>query len=195
MSKYLQCFIISLVLFVGFIGAVISCFILNDLTSLIIMILLSVFLFIGFFYSFIFALSFKVGKKIKASIINKQYIPSDNNKNPDNAYYKYTYQLNVNNKTKTRSFKIYCLNDDIVKNLNIGNEIQVNKFLFITSIDIKNLIKEIRTSYNSNDIDSKLYHSQKKHFSKTLKKELIIGLSILTLLITCCLIYVLTGIK
>ena len=195
MSKFLQYLIISSVLLVGFIGCVLSCFLLNSAPLIIIMTLLSVCLFVCFIYLLVFALTLIFGKKINASIVKKEYIPSDNNDHSDNAYYKYTYQVNINNKIKTRSFKIYCLHDDIVKNLNIGNIIEVRKFLFITSIDENILIKEIRSLYKPNDTNSQLYQSQKKHYSKTLKKDLIIGLSVFALIVICCLIYVFTRVK
>lgn len=185
MSKFLQFCIISLFLLVGFIGCILGCFAINNLFSLIILILFSILLFISSIYSFIFALSFKIGKKIKAIITDKQYIPSDNNDHSDNGYYKFIYQVNLNNKIKTKSFKIYFYNDYLAKNLNIGNEIELNKLLFITSFDKSNITK------NNND----LCQSQKKHNSIRLKKELIIGLSIFAILSICCLIYIIKNIR
>ena len=143
---FFQLLIISLLLLATCIGSICSCFSLSNMGSIIIVIILSVILFAGFIYCFIFALSFKVGKKLKAHIINKQFIPADNNEHDANGYYKYTYQVNVNNKIKKGSFKIYCLDIDVISNLNIGNEIEINQFLFAVSVNVNKLLYTIRCS-------------------------------------------------
>lgn len=144
MSKFLQFFVISLVLLCAFIGSIFACFTLDSVGTIIVLIILGVILFVGFLYCLMFALSFIVGKKLKANIINKQFIPADNDEHNANAYYKYTYLVNINNKTRKGSFKVYCLDNDIINNLNIGNEIEAKKFLFAISIDINQIKNNIR---------------------------------------------------
>lgn len=195
MNRFFQFLLISLFLLVSLIGSICVCFTLNNIGTIIVMIVLSVILFAGFLYSIMFAFSFKLGKKLKATITKKEYIPTDNNEHSDNAYYKYTYQVNINNKIKKGSFKIYSLNIDVVNNLNIGNEIEINKFLFAISVDHNKLLNTIRDSYQDADKNNELLKKTKREISRSLKRDLIIGVTIFVLIGICCLIYFLKIIK
>lgn len=189
MNKFFSFLLISLLLLVGLVGSICVCFSSNNIGSIIIMIILSLILFVGFIYCCMVAFSFKFGKKLRAIITNKEYIPTDNDEHSDNAYYKYTYQVNVNDKIKKGSFKVYCLDVDVVNNLNVGNEIEVNQFLFAISVDVNKFLRRVRGSYREGDKNKELLKSQKKNVSRALKIDLIIGVAIFVLIAICFFIY------
>ena len=144
MSKMFQFGLISLLLLASGIGAIIGAFTLDSVGTIVVLIVLSIILILGGLYMLIYALAFMFGKKVKAKIINKVYIAGDNDEHVGNSYYRYEYIITANGKAMKGKFRIYYTDQDIISALNISDEIEANKFLFVTNIDTNKIIRAIR---------------------------------------------------
>lgn len=189
MSKMIQFCLISLLLLLAGVGSLIASFSLNA-TSLIILIIVGVVLILSGLYFLLFALTFKFGKSVKATITKKTYIPVDNDENVGNSYYRYEYEIIINGKVKKGKFRIYDLDKDIISTLNVGNEINAKKLMFITAVDANLIIHDIREKNKDSIEYQKRLSEQNIRNRKTFKRDLIVGISIFALIAICCLIYV-----
>lgn len=195
MSKMLQFGLISLLLLISSVGAIISAFTMDSVASIIVLVIVGISLILGGLYFLIFGLAFKFGKKIKAKIVDKVYIVGDIDEHIGNSYYRYEYESISNNKSKKGKFRIYYTDKDIISALNIGDEIEVNKFLFITNADSNEIIDVVRETNKDNPVFQQQLSERNKFVKKNFKRDMIVGISIFALIVICCLIYVFSVIK
>lgn len=195
MSKTFQFGLISLLLLISGVGAIVGVFTSDSVASMVILIIIGVCLILGGLYFLIFALSFKFGKKVKARIVNKIYVPSDNDEHVGNSYYRYQYEIVSNGKSKKGEFRIYCVDTDVISTLNIGDEIEVNKLLFVTNVDRHEIVGTIREANKDNPVFQRQLSERNKSINKNFKMDMIVGISIFALIVICCLIYMFSILK
>lgn len=195
MNKMLQFSLISLLLLLSGIGSIIGSISIDNTASMILLIVVGSILILSGVYFLIFALAFKVGKNVNAKIVNKVYIPVDNDENVGNSYYRYEYEIVSNGKVKKGKFRIYSLDNDIISTLNVGDEILVKKLLFVTAVDPNLIIKDIRNKNKDNPEYQKMLGEQGGRTRKAFRTDIIVGISIFVLIAICCIIYVINLVK
>lgn len=150
MNRFLSFILLSILLLTGTITFIIYPFQAKDTYSIVISIIFIILFTLGALYCFLYGLSFVAGKKIKVVICDKRRF-YDRGGYKLSGRYVYKYQVNINNKVRTRRFAIRAYNAEVTTFLNVGDIIEVNKLWFVTSIDVREFIANFKIP-NANNL-------------------------------------------
>ena len=144
---FIKHLILSIIFFIISVFTTIGIFT-NINLGIILLILLDIIFITLTIYCTLITLTFKLGKHIDATIVDKESVDYNKGKNTLATYYKYTYEVTINNSNKLGQFRLYEDNINIVNAISIGDTINVYKFLNIIKSSNKDIILQIQNKLN-----------------------------------------------
>lgn len=144
---FIKHLILSIIFFIISVFTTIGIFT-NINLGIILLILLDIIFITLTIYCTLITLTFKLGKHIDATIVDKESVDYNKGKNALATYYKYTYEVTINNSNKLGQFRLYEDNINIVNAISIGDTIKVYRFLNIIKSSNKDIILQVQNRLN-----------------------------------------------
>ena len=115
----------------------------KGLSVILLIILTLLFITVGI-YCLLSTLTFKLGKSIEATLVDKENIEYESKKNYLSTYYRYTFEVSIKEKNVLGQFRLYEKDQATIDNLNVGDIVTVKRLLGITKVSTSDIINKYK---------------------------------------------------
>ena len=95
-------------------------------------------------YCLLSTLTFKLGKSIEATLVDKESIEYESKKNYLSTYYRYTFEVSIKEKNVLGQFRLYEKDQATIDNLNVGDIVTVKRLLGIIKVSTHDIINKYK---------------------------------------------------